>query len=211
MKSILEDISAVVGVTGCFICNGEGQVLASAMPDLFDETILSTVARTMAQTMAGLATARRRKASDIDLIYHQGRLIAKNVGEGCLCILCVRNINIPLLNLTANLAAKKLTKRLKALSPAETRAKAPGQAKVPADLFVNGTFFAQMEHELTRIMGPVASLIIDDEVAALRADKDAFPRHRVAEMVEKVSAEIADEDKRASFQQTMLEVLETLR
>jgi predicted regulator of Ras-like GTPase activity (Roadblock/LC7/MglB family) len=113
VEGILNDINAVVGVTGSFICNGEGQVLASALPDLFDETILSTVGRTMAQIMAGLATtARRRKVGDIDLVYNQGRLIAKNLREGCLCILCVRHINVPLLTLTANVAAKKLKEKI---------------------------------------------------------------------------------------------------
>jgi len=48
-------------------------------------------------------------------------------------------------------------------------------------------------------------------VAALGAAKDSFPRDRLAELVEKISAGIADEDKRASFQQTMLEVIETFR
>ena len=211
MKSILEDIRAVVGVTGCFVCNSEGQLLASAMPDLFDENILSTVGRTMAQTVAGLATTRRRKIGDIDLVYEQGRLIAKNLGESCLCILCVRNINVPLLNLTANLAARKLRERPKALSPAETKVKAPDRAKVSPELTVDGTFFAQIEHELTRVMGPVAALIIDDEVTALGADRDSFPRDRMAELVEKVSFEIADEGKRASFQQIMLKAIESLR
>ena len=112
MEDILKDINAVVGVTGCFICDGDGQVLVSALPELFDEIILSTVGRTTAQTVAGLAIARRRKIGDIDLVYDQSRLIAKNLGEGCLCILCVRNINVPLLNLTANLAAKKLRAKL---------------------------------------------------------------------------------------------------
>ena len=113
MEDILKDINAVVGVTGSFVCNGEGQMSASALPNLFDEAILSTVGRTMAQTMAGLATARRRKIGDIDLVYDQGRLIAKNLREGCLCILCVRNINVPLLNLTANVAAQKLRQLIK--------------------------------------------------------------------------------------------------
>ena len=211
MEDILKDINAVLGVTGCFVCNGEGQVLASALPDLFDETILSTVGRIMAQTMAGLATARRRKINDIDLVYDQGRFIAKNLGEGCLCILCVRKINVPLLNLTANLAVRKLTERLKTLSPAETKVKTPDRAKVSPQLTVDGTFFAQMEHELTRVMGPVATLIIDDEVADLGTDKGSFPRDRAAELVEKVSLEIADEGKRASFQQIMLEAIETFR
>ncbi len=68
-----------------------------------------------------------------------------------------------------------------------------------------------MEHELTKVMGPVAPLIIDDEVAALGAAKDSFPRDRVAELVEKVSSEITDEAKRASFQKIMLEAIETLQ
>ena len=211
MDRLLEDINAVVGVTGCFVCNKEGQVLASALPDLFDETILSTVGRTMAQTMAGLETARRRKIGDIELVYDQARFIAKNLREGCLCILCVYNINVPLLNLTTNLAVRKLTEGLKTLSPAETKAKASDRTKVSPELTVDGTFFAQMEHELTRVMGPVATLIIDDEVAALGADRDSFPRDRMAKLVEKVSSEITDEGKRDSFQQTMFKVIRALR
>jgi len=211
VESILEDINAVVGVTGCFVCDKEGQVLASALPDLFDETILANVGRTMAQTMAGLETAYRRRVGDIDLAYGQGRFIAKNLREGCLCIFCVRNINVPLLNLTANLAVRKLTERLKALSPTEMKVKAPDRLKVAPELTVDGTFFAQIEHELTKVMGPFAVVIIDDEVTALGADRDSFPRDRVAELVEKVSSEIADEGKRADFQQTMLEAIKTLR
>ena len=210
MEGILNDITAVVGVTGCFVCDSEGEVLASVLPGVFDGEVVSSAGRTAMQTVLGLQTARRR-VKDLDMLYREGRIIVKILGEGCLCILCVRNINVPLLNLTANLAAKKLTKRLKALSPAETKVKALDRAKVPPEFTVDGTFFAQMEHELTKVMGPVATLLIDDEVAALGAAKDSFPRERVVELVEKVSSEITDEGKRASFQQTMLEAIGTLR
>ena len=210
MEGILNDITAVVGVTGCFVCDSEGEVLASVLPGVFDGEVVSSAGRTAMQTVLGLQTARRR-VKDLDMLYREGRIIVKILGEGCLCILCVRNINVPLLNLTANLAAKKLTKRLKALSPAETKVKALDRAKVPPEFTVDGTFFAQMEHELTKVMGPVATLLIDDEVAALGAAKDSFPRKRVVELVEKVSSEITDEGKRASFQQTMLEAIGTLR
>ena len=126
MKDILNDINAMVGVTGCFICNDDGEVTASALPNLFDENILSTVGRTMTQTMVGLATARRRKISDIDLVYSEGRLIAKNLGEGCLCILCVRDINVPLLNLTAKVAVKKLRAQLAEKKRVKSTEAAPG-------------------------------------------------------------------------------------
>ncbi|HAL60977.1 MAG TPA: hypothetical protein DCP08_01040 [Chloroflexi bacterium] len=113
MDRILQDVNGVVGVTGSFACDGEGEVLARALPSVFDGATLSTVARIAAQTVAGLETARRRKVTDMDLVYGDGRLVVKNLGNGYLCILCVRNINVPLLNLTANLAARKLSERLK--------------------------------------------------------------------------------------------------
>jgi predicted regulator of Ras-like GTPase activity (Roadblock/LC7/MglB family) len=113
VKRILKEINTVVGVAGSYICDNEGQLLAEDMPELFDESILSNVGRIITQTLAGLAIARRRKIAEIDLIYDQSRFIAKNLGEGCLCILCTRNINLPLLNLTATVAAKKLLPLLK--------------------------------------------------------------------------------------------------
>jgi predicted regulator of Ras-like GTPase activity (Roadblock/LC7/MglB family) len=115
METILKDINAIVGVTGAFVCDDEGQILARLMPNVFDTNLLSPVGRTMAQTIAGLKIARRRKVGDVDLLYDQGRLIVKSLDEGYLCILCACRINVPLLNLTANVAVKKLGQRIKEL------------------------------------------------------------------------------------------------
>jgi predicted regulator of Ras-like GTPase activity (Roadblock/LC7/MglB family) len=207
MKNILKDINAVIGVTGSFICNSEGQVSASALPDLFDETILSTVGRTMAQTLAGLATARRRKIGDIDLVYDQGRLIAKNLGEDCLCILCVRNINMPLLNLTANVAAKKLAARLKGRERPSSRPK----ARAPTGPPVNAAFLGQLEQELAREIGPMAALVIDEEIEALGESRESFPWDKATHLIEKVSTEIADEGKRLRFTEATLQALREQR
>jgi predicted hydrocarbon binding protein/predicted regulator of Ras-like GTPase activity (Roadblock/LC7/MglB family) len=113
MEDILADIGAVLGVTGCFVCDAEGQILASTLSDLLDERHLSTVGRTISQTTAGLVTARRRKIQEIDLLYSEGRIVVKPLREGCLCVLCTRNMNVPLLNLTVDVAARKLTEALK--------------------------------------------------------------------------------------------------
>jgi len=207
MESILKDINTVVGVTSSFVCNGEGQVLASAPPDLYDEIILSTVGRTMAQTMAGLTTARRRKIGDIDLVYDQGRLIAKNLGEGCLCILCVRNINMPLLNLTANVAAKKLAAKLKGGGKPSSRR----EAKAPTGPPVDAAFLGQLEQELAREIGPMAALVIDEEIEALGESRESFPWDKVTHLVEKVSTEIADEGKRLWFTEATLQALREQR
>jgi predicted regulator of Ras-like GTPase activity (Roadblock/LC7/MglB family) len=132
MESILQDINAVVGVTGSFVCDGEGEVLAKALPEVFDDAVLSPVARTMAQTVAGLHTARRRRVGDIDLLYDESRLIVKGLtGGGVLGILCVRRINVPLLNLTADVAVGKLRQRIKEIELAEEPATTPAPASAP--------------------------------------------------------------------------------
>jgi predicted hydrocarbon binding protein len=113
MEDILTDIGAVLGVTGCFVCDADGQILASTLSDLLAEGDLSTVGRTISQTTAGLVTSRRRKVQEIDLLYSEGRMVVKPLREGCLCVLCTRNMNVPLLNLTVDVAARKLAQMMK--------------------------------------------------------------------------------------------------
>jgi predicted regulator of Ras-like GTPase activity (Roadblock/LC7/MglB family) len=117
MEDILKDISAVAGVAGCFVCDGDGRVTASTLSDVFPESNLAAAGRTVNQTVAGLLTTRRRKVQELDLLYSRQRLVIKPLGEGCLCVLCARNVNVPLLNLTANVAARKLTEVTRTQAP----------------------------------------------------------------------------------------------
>jgi predicted regulator of Ras-like GTPase activity (Roadblock/LC7/MglB family) len=113
MEQVLGDINAVAGVKGSFVCDSNGAVVAQALPASFDEAGVSPAARTLMQTIEGLETTRRRKVQQLDIVFHDARMVVKNLRVGCLYVLCARNINVPLLDLTANLAAKKLTEMLK--------------------------------------------------------------------------------------------------
>jgi predicted hydrocarbon binding protein/predicted regulator of Ras-like GTPase activity (Roadblock/LC7/MglB family) len=113
MEAILKEISAIVGVSGCFVCNSEGDVLASTLPSVLDQDALVTVGRTISQTTAGIFAARRRKVHELDLLFSEGRMVVKPLSQGSLCVLCARNMNVPLLNLTANVAARKLSEEMK--------------------------------------------------------------------------------------------------
>lgn len=76
---------------------------------------------------------------------------------------------------------------------------------------INGDFFSRLNGEFTEVMGPLGRMIIDDEIAALGEARESFPRDRLAELVERVSAKIEGQDKRARFQQIMLDVLRGLQ
>ena len=133
MEAILKDINAVIGVTGSYVTDGAGHLLARALPEVFDAQALELVARNLVQTYSGLEATRRRKVGDIDLVFADGRLIAKRAGDGLLCIVSVKKMNVPLLNLTANVAVRRLNERLKPAAPTkkEARPEAPAEAAPP--------------------------------------------------------------------------------
>jgi hypothetical protein len=63
---------------------------------------------------------------------------------------------------------------------------------------------------LTEAMGPMAPLVVRDQVAALGERLDAFPKLRLAELVESASREILEEPLRLRFERTMSEEIETM-
>lgn len=75
---------------------------------------------------------------------------------------------------------------------------------------VGKTFFDIVRQELTWVMGPMAPVIIEDQVAEMDEKISSFPRDRAAELVEAVSMEISDEGKRVDFQKKMLEILKKI-
>lgn len=143
MQQLLNDINAVAGVMGCFVCDSEGTIVAEVVPPSFERPALQSAARTLLQTVDGLETTRRRRVHQLDIVFHDSRIVVKNLRVGCLYVVCARNINVPLLDLTANLAARKLAQTLKetkqkvkrtapALSPVEPEAEAP-EEELPSD------------------------------------------------------------------------------
>ena len=72
---------------------------------------------------------------------------------------------------------------------------------------VDEEFFVQLTNHFTEVMGPIGPIIIEEEINLLGEDKAAFPQAKAAELVERVSLEIADGAKRAEFQKQMVLVL----
>lgn len=113
MEELLQDIVAITGVSASWICDEDGTVIARQGSINIQDEQLAEVGRVLSQTIDALSLAKRRKVGDIDLVYKDGRLLAKNLSEGCLCIQGVPSLNIPLVNLTANLVVRELKKRKK--------------------------------------------------------------------------------------------------
>jgi hypothetical protein len=176
VDDILHDIQDVVGVTGCFVADSSGQVVRSTLPSVFDTASLTLVSKTMSKTIEGLRMARRKKVSELDLVFEGGRLVVKVLSPGYLFILCVPTINVPLLNLTANVAAKKLGALLAPATPKPVAAPTVAPAAGPAAGAAAVTDVAkapvaelvpQLEAIVTQAMGSDGLELFREELAEL--------------------------------------------
>lgn len=77
-------------------------------------------------------------------------------------------------------------------------------APAPARTMAGADFFRALSQAAATALGPMAPVIIDEEIAALGATREAFPADRVSSLVERVAAEIHDEDQRLGFQRKLL-------
>jgi hypothetical protein len=77
----------------------------------------------------------------------------------------------------------------------------------PVRTTVDRAFFDHIEKEFVKMIGPFGTVLIDDELGTLGATRETFPRDKVAELVERLSVQITEDDRRIRFQQVMLEAI----
>lgn len=69
---------------------------------------------------------------------------------------------------------------------------------------VDMAFFEFLKHNLSQAIGPIAEVLIEDEIADMGYGLNNFPPQRVAELVDIISKEIQREEKRADFKRNMV-------
>ena len=76
--------------------------------------------------------------------------------------------------------------------------------RVQKDIVVlDGDFFRYLVSQLALATGPIASFLVEDEVHDLGYEVDQFPGYRVAELIDRLTAQIRREDKKTIFTKNM--------
>lgn len=75
---------------------------------------------------------------------------------------------------------------------------------------LNDKFFDQLAEYLAVAMGPMAEILIEDEIQSMGIERNEIPTHRGAELVEILAREIPRDEKKIKFQQTMLKSLKSM-
>jgi len=74
---------------------------------------------------------------------------------------------------------------------------------------VGNDFFRNLLDELALAIGPVASVLIEDEVQDLGYDVNSFPSFLVTELVDRLAGEIRREEKKTIFIKNMVNIIQT--
>ena len=65
--------------------------------------------------------------------------------------------------------------------------------------FVDRRYLKQLEGHLADVMGPMAGVLIRDEIEKMGEDPGGFPKNRTAELIDRLASKIFFEAKRNAF------------
>lgn len=116
METILEEVNSLVGVSGSFVCNDQGVVLASVVETDVNKSDLPDVGTILLKTLKGLISISGRDHIELDLVYDDHRVLVRKIEDGCLCILSVREVNLPILHASADRAMERLERSVEVFS-----------------------------------------------------------------------------------------------
>jgi polysaccharide biosynthesis transport protein len=70
---------------------------------------------------------------------------------------------------------------------------------------VSRSFVDQMISRFTEMVGPMAPVIVQDQIIRMGESVDSFPKNRLGELLEIISQDILDQESRSSFARSMIQ------
>lgn len=144
MQEILLQINNVEGVMGSAVFSERGELLAHAFPTLIDAATLKKAGNLAMECIHGLQIAT--SLDILDLRYADGRVIIKSFSGAMLCLLCAKNVNLQVLNITLNLAIRKLETKLPTVSMGAAPSAATAASPIAADDNKDGVLRLRISH-----------------------------------------------------------------
>jgi general secretion pathway protein A len=97
------------------------------------------------------------------------------------------------------------------LEPKPTTLKTVLKRSIPSIAFVPPSFLNALAAALTDAMGPMAQIVLRNQIKTLGESSERFPHAKVDILLESVAREILDERMRAQFRRQMFEQMMTLQ
>ncbi len=130
----LQQLGNLPRVGGSFVCSNHGDVIVSSTPPVLATVTMNAMGREVAQAFAALEAADEHPQR-IDFTYDTWRLLATDIGDAILFVVCEPDVDMPVLRMTVDvisMAWKKDSAAQKQLSR-HRAARSSVMAKAPLD------------------------------------------------------------------------------
>ncbi|NIO04398.1 MAG: hypothetical protein GTN74_07205 [Proteobacteria bacterium] len=106
MEKILQEINELPGVRGSFLCDGNGVVISSAMPEIYHEEV-GNIGKEVVQVL-GLLQILGEETDVLEFLFSDGRILVNGLADFSLIVFCDPDIDISMLRLRTNVALAEI-------------------------------------------------------------------------------------------------------
>ncbi len=129
MDSLLQEITMLPGVLGCFVFTNKNGIAASKMPPIFKDNSIKTIGSLLARTMQMGITAQL-DFSDMEIKFNESMILVKPITKDALLVIIAEPAaNKSLIVMTSGMMLADIETAMKNPSP---QAKAPPKPAAPA-------------------------------------------------------------------------------
>jgi len=101
VEKALEQLNALPGVGGSFVCDNRGDVVVSSDPAVLATVTMNTIGREVARAFVALEAAGQ-PSPRMEFVYDSWRLLAHDIGDAVLFVVCHPEVSVAMTRMTAD-------------------------------------------------------------------------------------------------------------
>jgi len=111
MENILKEINELTGVRGSFLCDVNGKVLSTAMPESYAKAV-ENIGREVFQVIA-LLQMLGEDTDILDFLFSDGRILVNGMKDLSLIVFCEPDVDISMLRLKSNVSLAEIRRNVR--------------------------------------------------------------------------------------------------
>lgn len=97
----LEQVGALPGVGGSFVCDNKGDVIVSSDPAVLATVTMNTIGREVGRALVALEAANE-PATRLDFVYNSWRLLAQDMGDAVFFVVCEPDVDMAMVRMSVD-------------------------------------------------------------------------------------------------------------
>ena len=102
MERDLQELCALEGVGGAFVCDNAGEMIAGSSPPVLATVAMGDLSRVAGQTLAAMDGARKT-VDRAEFTYDTWRLFVRDLGPAMILVVCHSHVDMAMLRMTVDM------------------------------------------------------------------------------------------------------------